>query len=94
MSFFNAIAAFKGAFLGALLGNGVSHRGAESVRPHGSHGPVHGKPVITHRHPSRSTFGHTHHAKPHHHTPHLQPLAVSDHQLPYQPLYPLFSLSR
>lgn len=89
MSFFTAIAAFKGAFLGALLGNQLPAKGYESAAPQR---PEHGKPC--HHHPHSNQFGHNHpqpggpgQCKPH-------PPASGEHPLPSRPLYPLFSLNR
>lgn len=89
MSFFNAIAAFKGAFLGALLGNHLPRTEVGSAVPQGPvYGPPHSyrpypsQPGYGHHQPARPTYGRPHHAHPH---------PVSDHQLPIRPLYPLFN---
>jgi hypothetical protein len=89
MSFFNAIAAFKGAFLGALLGNQLPGKGYESAE---SQRPGYGKPC--HHHPHSNQFGYNlpQPGRPGQYKPH-SPVGC-EHPLPSRPLYPLFSLNR
>lgn len=84
MSFFSAIEAFKGAFLGALLGNHLGHAKAEPampLRPEPA-SPCH------HPHSTRPEFAHAHPAKPVHGTPY--PFPAHGHQYSVTTTYPLF----
>jgi hypothetical protein len=86
MSFFSAIAAFKGAFLGALLGGYLPREGtapALQQRPGGeAHRPHPTRPGYGRPHPTRPAC-----ATPHH--PHTHP--ISHPQLPSRPLFALFN---
>ncbi len=81
MSFLNAIAAFKGAFLGALLGNNLPRTEFSHTTPQR---PEYGHPG----------FSHARSAKPYHRKPYPHPYSVSEQHLPSRPLYPLYSLNR
>lgn len=84
MSFFTEIAAFKGAFFGALLGNHLPCKQVETTRPQR---PDHGKPGPHRPHSVQPVVGHTQPAKPSYGKPHSQPQPQPQ---PYRPLYPLF----
>ncbi len=68
MSIFSAIAAFKGAFLGALFGNNSPFKGPEAMMPQvplfpskpgfGHAQPL--RPVHGHSLPERPGYGHSH----------------------------------
>ncbi|MCK3839677.1 MULTISPECIES: hypothetical protein [unclassified Pseudomonas] len=82
MSFFNAIAAFKGAFLGALLGNHAPRNDFAVTQPyrphHGSSGHYH-RPHFSYAQPTR-----------YHNPSYLHQQPVNGYQSPSRPLYPLF----
>lgn len=85
MSFLNAIAAFKGAFLGALLGNNVSVRGPETTSPHRrkrSHPAYSSTTGAGHSLPERPGHGNSH------------PYPVCEYPLPDRPMHSLTSLHR
>lgn len=85
MSFLTAIAAFKGAFLGALVGNHLSGRKVATTKPHKG-GP--------HHHHHRPHFTQPDLNRPQPAKPHPYPPAIDEYQAPSRPLYPLFSLNR
>ena len=89
MSFFTAIAAFKGAFLGTLLGNQLPGKGYESAAPQR---PGYGKPCHHHPHPNQFGYSHPQPGRPGQHKPY--PSVGDEQPLPNRPLYPLFSLNR
>lgn len=89
MSFFTAIAAFKGAFLGALLGNQLPGKGYESAAPQR---PGYGKLCQHHTHSTPPGYGHPLPGRPGQNKPY--PQVGFEHPLPSRPLYPLFSLNR
>lgn len=83
MSLFTAIAAFKGAFIGSLLGHALHPGGPHTSTPQR---PGFGKPCVDHTHSSRPGTGHDH-GRP-------RPQCVDVHQRYAQASYPLFSLNR
>jgi hypothetical protein len=88
MSFFNTIIAFKGALLGALLGNHLTRDESASRHPQG---PAHASHC--HRpHVTEPDVGHTPVATPSYGKPHVH--VVDEYQQPCRPSIPLFSLSR
>lgn len=85
MTILSAIAAFKGAFLGALLGNNLPHKGFEPANPL--------RPGYGHHHrpyPTGPGYGHAPHCKPGHGEPFPDP----GHLYPTRPSYPLFAFNR
>jgi hypothetical protein len=89
MSFFSAIAAFKGAFLGALVGSQLPRKGYEPATPQR---PGYGKPC--HHHTQSNQFGYNHPRPARPGDYHLHPQMGVEQPLPSRPLYPLFSLNR
>lgn len=90
MAFFDAVLAFKGAFLGALLGNNLPrHNAGNGYRPGHATNYHHNRP-----HTVRPYAGYTHPTQTHHDRPYPQQHTV--HELPssYRPTYPLFTLNR
>lgn len=92
MSFFSAIEAFKGAFLGALLGNHLGHAKAEPAMPLRPDPAMPSRPEPAspchHPHSTRPEFAHAHPAKPVHGTPY--PFPAHGHQYSVTTTYPLF----
>lgn len=89
MSFFSAIAAFKGAFLGTLLGNQLPGKGYESAAPQR---PGYGKPCHPHPYSDHFDYSRPQPGRPGPYKPY-PPVGV-EHPLQSRPLYPLFSLNR
>ena len=88
MTILSAIAAFKGAFLGALLGSNLPHKGFEPANPQR---PGYGKPGHHHcLHPTQPGYDHGHPSKP----GHGKPYPDAGHTYPSRPSYPLFSFNR
>ena len=95
MAFLDAIAAFKGAFLGALLGNnvprndfGTGYRSGHAINDHHHHHHQH-RP-----HTVRPHAGHTYPTQTNHGRPYPQQHTVHEQPSPYRPTYPLYTLSR
>lgn len=89
MFILSALAAFKGAVLGTLLGNlfPASNKEADTARPQK---PGHGRPGFNHGHPSRPTMGPVLPPQP---KPYQQASVIEGHQ-PYRPLSALFTFNR
>lgn len=83
MSFIDAIVAFKGAVLGALLGNHSPHNEFGATRPYRPHYGNSG------HHYHQPHFGHTQPGKPCD-RPYFHQQPVGGYQPHNRPLYPLF----
>lgn len=89
MAFFDAVIAFKGALLGALLGNNVPRNDFGNVYRPGHATNNHHRP-----HTVRPHAGITYPYQTHHGKPHTQQPTVCEQPTPYRPTYPLCTLSR
>lgn len=96
MSIFSAIAAFKGAFLGALLANKFSNRESEYAAPRqpecGGGGSYRPRPEIYQANLAQGCPPKPHHGAPHRTELHAHP--VHEHQVHHRPMHSLFTLSR
>lgn len=92
MAFFDAVIAFKGALLGALLGNTVPRNdfgNGYRSRPQTSDHHHHHRP-----HTVRPHAGITYPYQTNHGQPYPQQPSVCEQPSPYRPTYPLYTLSR